>query len=163
MSDWEEIEEEQTVQATELVEVEEAAIEMRDGQAVQVKRIVTREQPVFDELPVVDEAGNPVVIEHPATRRHPAWTEQVVHRVPRMVTKMVTVRKPVSHEGRRTHWGFLSQEVKAVFDGLGMDFGGYVRTKGGLECLRPDQMIPILCKAIQELAAKVATLEANHV
>lgn len=51
------------VQRTELVEVEREDIEIVDGPAV--RRMVKEqvERPVFETVPVVDEAGNPVIIE----------------------------------------------------------------------------------------------------
>jgi hypothetical protein len=68
----------------------------------------------------------------------------------------------VSRPGARTHWGFDATNVKAAFDGLGMDFGGYVRTEDGVHNLRPDQLIPVLWRAVQELSEKVAALEASR-
>jgi len=57
----------------------------------------------------------------------------------------------VDRPGKRTHWGFLASDVKAAFDKTGLDFGGYVKDEEGTEHLRPDQLIPVLWKAIQEL------------
>jgi hypothetical protein len=57
----------------------------------------------------------------------------------------------VDRPGKRTHWGFLASDVKAAFDKTGLDFGGYVKDEEGVEHLRPDQLIPVLWKAIQEL------------
>jgi hypothetical protein len=57
----------------------------------------------------------------------------------------------VDRPGKRTHWGFLASDVKAAFDKTGLDFGGYVKDEEGMEHLRPDQLIPVLWKAIQEL------------
>ena len=71
---------------------------------------------------------------------------------------------PDTHEprpGKRTHWGFLAPDVKAAFDKTGLDFGGYVKAEDGTQMLRPDQLIPVLWKAVQELSTKVAALEAS--
>jgi hypothetical protein len=79
----------------------------------------------------------------------PAVTEKIYEAVP----------------GKRTHYGLLTTEVKAAADSAGVDFGGYV--KGDLEnpesqeFLRYDEFIAPLIKAVQELSAKVAALEAK--
>jgi hypothetical protein len=96
-----------------------------------------------DSKVVVDEDGN----EH---------TEPVVTPVP----------------GKRTHWGFLAQEVKAVVDAAGVDFGGWIisdlENPESPQSLRYDQFIAPLVKAIQEqqsqidlLKAQVAALKGN--
>jgi hypothetical protein len=77
------------------------------------------------------------------------------------VTKTVKTMKPVSHVGKRTHWGFLATDVKAAFDSMGLDFGGYVKAEDGTQALRPDQLIPVLWKAVQELSAEVSALKAK--
>jgi hypothetical protein len=72
------------------------------------------------------------------------------------VEETVYVDKP----GKRTHWGFLASDVKAAFDKTGLDFGGYVKAEDGSENLRPDQLIPVLWKAVQELKAEIDILKA---
>jgi hypothetical protein len=72
------------------------------------------------------------------------------------VEETVYVDKP----GKRTHWGFLASDVKAAFDKTGLDFGGYVKAEDGSENLRPDQLIPVLWKAVQELKAEIDVLKA---
>jgi len=171
---WEDAEEEQEVQATELVEAPFERVELRDGKHVLIKGIESVERPVFDEMPVFNEDGTPamtVVPGRPAVVDQgsgaivaPAVPQREVPRVrsvPRMVRKMVPVRRPCARPGRRTHWGFLAPDVKAAFDKLGMDFGGYVKTEEGTEALRPDQLIPVLWKSVQELAAEVEKLKAQ--
>jgi hypothetical protein len=74
--------------------------------------------------------------------------------------------KAVSRPGVRTHYGLLAQEVKAALDAAGVgDFGGYIKTNLGdpesEEGLRYDQFIAPLIRAVQELSAKVAALEAR--
>ena len=77
--------------------------------------------------------------------------------------KTKTVLTPV--EGKRTHWGFVAQEVKAAADAAGVDFGGWVKTDtnnpDSEEGLRYDQFISPLTKALQEAIAKIETLEAK--
>lgn len=67
--------------------------------------------------------------------------------------------------GKRTHWGLLAQEVKAVADKLGVDFGGHIITNmadpESSQGLRYDQFVAPLIKAVQELAARVEALEAQ--
>jgi hypothetical protein len=78
---------------------------------------------------------------------------------PQMVTE---TRHDIAYQdlpGKRTHWGFLAPEVKAAFDKLGLDFGGYVRTEEGQHALRPDQLIPVLWRAVQELTEQVRALQ----
>jgi hypothetical protein len=66
--------------------------------------------------------------------------------------------------GNRTHFGLLSQEVKAALPD-GVDFGGWVLTDkenpDSQQALRYDQFIAPLIKAVQELSAKVAALESK--
>ena len=88
---------------------------------------------------VKDEEGNPILDEEDNEK-----TESVI--VPR--------------EGKRTHYGLIAQEVEELLDGK--DFGGFIHdeetdTKG----LRYDQFIPLLIKSIQELEAKIVTLESK--
>jgi hypothetical protein len=64
-------------------------------------------------------------------------------------------------EGRRTHWGFSAPDVKAAFTGAGRDFGGYVKAEDGTEALRPDQLIPVLWKACQEMAGMLEQTRAE--
>ena len=68
--------------------------------------------------------------------------------------------------GVRTHYGFVAQEVKAALDAAGVgDFAGWVLSDkndpGSTQGLRTDQFIAPLIKAVQELAARVAMLEAR--
>jgi hypothetical protein len=68
--------------------------------------------------------------------------------------------------GKRLHYGFLTTEVKATLDELGVeDFGGWIKTDpedpDSEEALRYDEFIGPLVRAVQQLAAKVATLEGK--
>lgn len=53
----------ETVQATETVEVAEEYIEIIDGAAVRQVRMITEERPLWDELPLVDAEGAPILRE----------------------------------------------------------------------------------------------------
>jgi hypothetical protein len=53
----------------------------------------------------------------------------------------------------------MAPEIKAAFDAMGMDFGGYVRGDDGTHNLRPDQLIAVLWKVCQELKAEIDALK----
>jgi len=74
------------------------------------------------------------------------------------VEDVIYIDKP----GKRTHWGFLASDVKAAFEKTGVDFGGYVKDEEGVEHLRPDQLIPVLWKAIQELKLEFDNYKKEH-
>jgi hypothetical protein len=65
--------------------------------------------------------------------------------------------RPAASSAKRNHLGFLASYVKAGFDkhAPGMDYGVYVKGEDGTEHLRPDQLIPVLWKALQELSLMV--------
>jgi hypothetical protein len=75
----------------------------------------------------------------------------------------------ITHDGSkkrsRYHHGLIAQEVKAVLDAQGIDFGGYQdhSIKGGDAVLSIgyDELIAPLIKAIQELTARVKELESK--
>tara|TARA_R110000803_G_scaffold1228_5_gene4011 strand:+ start:5033 stop:5569 length:537 start_codon:yes stop_codon:yes gene_type:complete len=67
---------EEDVQATEEYTVEEEVVEVIDGKAVHTTKTVTKEHPLFDELPCVDANGDDICDEH---------GEPMGHQVPRMV------------------------------------------------------------------------------
>lgn len=65
--------------------------------------------------------------------------------------------------GERTHWGLIAQEVQSVIEDAGVDFGGWVlldKTDSDSEqALRYEEFIAPLIKAVQELTARVKSLE----
>ena len=67
--------------------------------------------------------------------------------------------------GKRPHFGVIAQQVKAVADELGIDFGGYKATsvaepdKPAEHLIDYSELIPPLIAAVKELAARVADLE----
>ena len=159
---YEEVWEEATVQDTVIESYEETEITMVGNAAVQRKITKTREVLLWDDHPVVDEAGNPVMVRLHSKDEAGEPTFTMVPKTfqtPVMVTKSVKVQKLVEKPGRRTHWGFLADNVEAALAKTGIDFGGYIVDESGTKHLRPDQLIPILCKAIQELDARVCLLE----
>jgi hypothetical protein len=75
----------------------------------------------------------------------------------------------ITHDGSkkrsRFHHGLIAQEVKAVLDAKGIDFGGFQdhSVKGGDDVLSIgyEELIAPMLKAIQELSAEVAALKAK--
>jgi hypothetical protein len=65
---------------------------------------------------------------------------------------------PVPREGRRRHFGLIAQEVAAALDGR--DAALWVRdAETGLEGLRYAEFVPVLVKAVQDLADRLDRLE----
>ena len=88
---------------------------------------------------VKDEEGNPILDEDGKEK-----TESII--------------TPI--EGKRTHYGLIAQEVEALLDGK--DFGGFIHDEEtDIKGLRYDQFVPLLIKSIQELQAKIVTLESK--
>ena len=143
---------------------QEEAVLQPNGQYHAITTMVTKRRPVIDEVPVLNPDGTPVmdlvaltrgtehggreVIHTPTPRMHP------VHRTQK---KTITQHALVDGPGSRTHWGFSAAEVKAATP-AGMDWAAYVKGDDGTEHIRPDQLIPVLWKAMQELAAQVEAL-----
>jgi len=70
-----------------------------------------------------------------------------------------------THKRTRFHHGLIAQEVKALIEQTGVDFGGFQdhTIKGGdaVMTIGYTELIGPLIKAVQELSAKVAELEAK--
>ena len=79
--------------------------------------------------------------------------------------KLANITHDGSKKRNRFHHGLIAQEVKAVLDEKGIDFGGFQdhKVKGGDDVLSIgyEELIAPMLKAIQELSAKVAELEAK--
>lgn len=58
----------------------------------------------------------------------------------------------------RGHWGLIAQEVKTLLDELGIDSGVFIDPaydgKEGAMGIRYNELIPVLIKAVQELAER---------
>jgi hypothetical protein len=149
----------QMVPAMAPVTTERVVHEVVDGKVVSRTVTETRDEPILDEMPVHDELGNPVFDYIAADLHKVERNNPRVHFVPRMVEQEVEVEEAQPVEGKRTHWGFAAQEVRAAIEAHGLgDFGGHVVSEDGLHGLRMDQMIPILWRAVQELSAQVKDL-----
>ncbi|MBF0416712.1 MAG: tail fiber domain-containing protein [Magnetococcales bacterium] len=80
-----------------------------------------------------------------------------------------TVRTRTENDGtkkrNRLHHGFIAQDVKAVMDALGTDFGGYQdhAVNGGQDVLSIgyQELIAPMVKAIQEINARLIRLEEH--
>jgi hypothetical protein len=79
--------------------------------------------------------------------------------------KLANITHDGSKKRNRFHHGLIAQEVKSVLDAKGIDFGGFQdhSIKGGDDVLSIGyvELIAPMLKAIQELSAKVAELEAK--
>lgn len=131
-----------TEEVNERIEVDGVVRIIRSYKQVEV------ESPVFESIPVYDEDGNFLQTSS----------------VPKMelvkVPKKKTVVTPV--QGKRTHYGFISQEVKALLDKLGTgDFGGYVEAEDGSLGLRYDQFISPIVSTLQDLISRIEKLESK--
>jgi hypothetical protein len=140
---------------------ETTAIEVRDGVPVRVTIPPAMEQ-VYDIVPVRDESGEIITQTIPASENSPEQIVPITHRVPRMKEELVEETEYVDQPGKRTHWGFSASDVKAAFDKTGLDFAGYVKGEDGTEHIRPDQLIPVLWKAIQELKSEFDNYKKEH-
>ena len=68
----------------------------------------------------------------------------------------------VERPGRRVHYGLIAEEVKQATDAMGLDLAVYVHDpETDRHGLRYDQLIAPLIKAVQELDAKIAAIEAR--
>jgi hypothetical protein len=160
----EEIEEEIIVPVTIKENKAEIVTEIVDGKAIQKEIIKEVEIPVYDEIPIFAENGDPVIGKN---------GEQAKQRIQKTEKKIVkkTIEKNKSISGKRTHFGLIAQEVKAALP-EGVDFGGWVLTdledSNSEQALRYEEFISPLIKAIQEqqkqieeLSAKVLALESK--
>ena len=81
--------------------------------------------------------------------------------------KMSNLVHDGSKKRNRYHHGLIAQEVKAVLDAQGIDFGGYQdhKIKDGEDVLSIgyEELIAPLIKAVQQLTARVQQLEAKNI
>jgi len=88
--------------------------------------------------------------------QHEAWLESV---------KLSNISHDGSKKRNRLHHGLIAQEVKAVLDSSGVDFGGFQdhSIKGGDDVLSIgySELIAPMIKAIQQLSSKINILETQ--
>lgn len=133
-----------------------------DGKAVLIKTTKQHEEPVFEEYKVHDLNGEPVIDVKTHGPNAAVTAHQRIHKVQKQSPQNVTEYDYLSQPGKRTHYGFSAQEVQEAFqkNNLG-DFGGHVLAENGDHFLRYDEMIPLLWKAVSELAEQVNQLKGQ--
>jgi hypothetical protein len=68
----------------------------------------------------------------------------------------------VHGEGDKAYLGFIAQEALAAIETHGADTVRLVRSRDdGILTTAPAALVPVLVKAVQELAARVAQLEGK--
>lgn len=128
---------------------------------------------------VRDQDGNLISIEQPPqiVPKTRAVRKPVMHAVPKKILVKKIERRPVerTREGARQHAGLIAQEVKRAIDEVNVrrvadglepvDFGGWVQDDmtdpNSLQSLRYEQFVPVLIKAVQELADEVRALRGG--
>jgi hypothetical protein len=109
------------------------------------------------EIPVdaTDEQRDEIELQNKQARD--AWVESA---------KLSNITRDGSKKRSRLHHGLIAQEVKAVIDATGVDFGGYQdhSINGGDDALTIgyDELIAPLIKAIQELSADFEAYKLAH-
>lgn len=109
--------------------------------------------------------GNRATLEEDGTEEEPGYTTVEGEEIPPK-TKPKYKNTITEIPGKRTHWGLVSQDVRAALTALGVeDFAGYVLDDkddpDSTQSLRYHEFIGPMIKAIQELSAKVKKLEAQ--
>jgi hypothetical protein len=144
-----------------------------DGKAVvsYVDETVEHDEPVFEDIPMVDADGNPVMETFTLKREvngevvSEQVTRQRIHREPVMVEENVVIQTSKAHNkvNTRTHFGFIAQDFEKALDSLGLttqDFAGLVIDQGtGKYGLRTDQVLTIMWPVVKALSKRVAELE----
>jgi len=167
-----------TVQKTEKVMEKVTQYDFKEikGKMIRKEKIVEKEveQKVFVDHPVFDEKGDPVMvlkypekfIINPDGEKivfKEAVYEQDIYKEPVMIEITETiVRKPsAEHKFNRTHYGLVAQEVETLLDSIGLttkEFAPLIYdSESDIYGFRYTEMVGILIKAVQELAAKVNT------
>lgn len=91
-------------------------------------------------------------------KAHIKWLESI---------KLANIQTDGSKARNRFHHGFIAQEVKALIDNAGSDFGGFQdhSIKGGddVQSLGYDEFIAPLVKSVQELKAEIDQLKSDNI
>lgn len=142
----EEIERQVVEKVTSSEEVHERVV---DGDEVYyVRKFVNKEveRPVFHDVELRDELGNVI-----GTIKTPLMEKVVVPKTRQVITSV---------PGKRTHYGFIAQEVKNLVDKLGIsDFGGYVEGEDGKLGLRYSEFIAPIVATLQNIIMRLELLE----
>lgn len=120
-----------------------------DGDEVYyVRKFVDKEveRPVYHEVDLRDELGNVI-----GTIKTPLMEKVTVPKTRQVITEV---------PGKRTHYGFIAQEVKDLVDKLGIsDFGGYVEGEDGKLGLRYGEFISPIVSCLQDIIKRLELLE----
>ena len=120
-----------------------------DGDEVYyVRKFVDKEveRPVYHEVDLRDELGNVI-----GTIKTPLMEKVAVPKTRQVITEV---------PGKRTHYGFIAQEVKDLVDKLGIsDFGGYVEGEDGKLGLRYGEFISPIVSCLQDIIKRLELLE----
>lgn len=132
-----------------VVSTEEVHERVVDGDEVYyVRKFVDKEveRPVFHEVDLRDELGNVI-----GTIKTPLMEKVTVPKTRQVITEV---------PGKRTHYGFIAQEVKDLVDKLGIsDFGGYVEGEDGKLGLRYGEFISPIVSCLQDIIKRLELLE----
>lgn len=132
-----------------VVTSEEVHERVVDGDEVYyVRKFVDKEveRPVFHEVDLRDELGNVI-----GTIKTPLMEKVTVPKTRQAITEV---------PGKRTHYGFIAQEVKDLVDRLGIsDFGGYVEGEDGKLGLRYGEFISPIVSCLQDVIKRLELLE----
>lgn len=168
-------------QVIETIEKVVQFVEVIDGVALQRTRNDLTEVPVYDVLPVWDEIGNPVMVEEQYVagsheefneKQEPYVVLDYALRQVQLTTKvarMETVEEPFyekalhQREGGRVHLGVSAQELHKQLLAHGIDNCAAWCLENpedpeSTQSVRESQLIPVLLKAVAELALEVELL-----
>ncbi|NBV43138.1 tail fiber domain-containing protein, partial [bacterium] len=140
--------------------------EEEDGQPVVKRKVVLKEveTQVFEEFPVFDDNGTPILNDE---------GEQLIHRIPVMESVQVFHKVPVMEEQEyetktaktfnRRHFGLIAQDVLQVLQDFNIETSDFAPLTYDEEAdrygMRYAELVGILIKAIQELSTRVEALE----
>lgn len=132
-----------------VIKSEEVHERVVDGDEVYyVRKFVDKEveRPVYHEVDLRDELGNVI-----GTIKTPLMEKVTVPKTRQVITEV---------PGKRTHYGFIAQEVKDLVDKLGIsDFGGYVEGEDGKLGLRYGEFISPIVSCLQDIIKRLELLE----
>ena len=128
-------------------EVFETRIDEKGNKTIHRTYVTTQvEEPVYELVDVYDENDNWI------RKANVPKTRQV--KVPHKEQQVSSVT------GKRTHYGFIAQQVKEAIDKLGIkDFGGYVEGEDGTLGLRYEEFIAPLYKAVCNIDERLQKIE----
>lgn len=145
-------------------------VEVIDGVAHLTEEEFLEEVPQVDRVPLLGADGAPVVRKQRVPtgeldeKGAPVFETRLVpqfHSVPRRGTLKRTELRPRSVPGKRTHFGFVAQDLKAQIDAHGVDWGAYVADPAGPLGIRHDELLPVLWASTRAMLERLEALEAH--